>query len=107
MNGVEEITVRQLKGQIERGKVPVLLDVREQCEYDIVNLNGILIPLDQLPARVKELDVTAETVVYCHHGRRSWYAAEFLQQQGFTRVKSLAGGIDAWSEQIDPSMPRY
>ena len=84
-----------------------LLDVREPFEAEIANLGGVLIPLGDLPARINELDSTRETIVYCHHGNRSRYAAEFLQRQGFGNVKNLTGGIDAWSIEIEPTKPRY
>lgn len=68
---------------------------------------SILIPLDTLSQSLEKLDRNAEIVAHCHHGMRSADAAAFLAQQGFKNVKSLVGGIDAWSAQIDPSVPRY
>ncbi len=102
-----EIPVRELKARLDGGEEPLLLDVREQYEHEIVNLRGILIPLGHLPMRLDELDPTCEIIVYCHHGNRSLYAAEFLKTRGFDRVRSLAGGIDAWAREIDPTMPLY
>ena len=107
MQRIEELSVQQLKGRLDRGEEVFLLDVREPFEAELANLSGLLIPLGELAARFNELDSTREIVVYCHHGNRSRYAAEFLQRQGFGSVKNLTGGIDAWSIQIEPTMPRY
>jgi len=104
---VAEMSVAQLKESLEKGQELFLLDVREPCEYEIANLNGLLIPLGELPARFGELDKKLQIVVYCHHGNRSKNAAEFLQRQGFRSVRNLAGGIHAWATEIDPKMPRY
>ncbi|HTY58905.1 MAG TPA: molybdopterin-synthase adenylyltransferase MoeB [Bacteroidota bacterium] len=101
------ITVTDLKSQIDRGESPFLLDVREVVEYQIANLGGHLIPLNDLPRRVHELDSSQEIVVYCHSGNRSGQAVQFLKQLGFRKVKNLLGGIDEWAERIDPAMPRY
>ena len=107
MQIVAEMSVAQLKDSLEKGEELFLLDVREPFEYEIANLNGLLIPLGELPARFDELDKKREIVVYCHHGNRSRYATEFLLNQGFPSVRNLAGGIDAWSTEIDPKLPRY
>ncbi len=86
----------------------LLLDVREQGEAAIAALPGsVLIPLRQLASRLGELDAGARTVVYCHHGVRSAHALDLLQRSGFRRVRHLEGGIDAWSRDIDPTVPRY
>jgi sulfur-carrier protein adenylyltransferase/sulfurtransferase len=107
--GVDEnaITVTDLKAEIDRGENPFLLDVREPVEYQIANLGGHLIPLNDLPRRVHELDSSQEIVVYCHSGIRSGQAVQFLKQLGFRKVKNLLGGIDEWAETIDTDMPRY
>ncbi len=102
-----DITVEQLKAQRDRGENLFLLDVREPHEYDIVHLDAHLIPLGDLPARMSELDTTQDIVVYCRTGVRSAQAAEFLRKSGFARVRNLTGGIDAWAQRIDPSLPRY
>jgi adenylyltransferase/sulfurtransferase len=104
---VPEMSVTQLKDRLEAGADLFLLDVREPFEHEIANLKGLLIPLGELPARLKELDKEREIVVYCHHGNRSRRAAEFLTRQGFRSVTNLAGGIEAWAIEIDPTMPRY
>jgi sulfur-carrier protein adenylyltransferase/sulfurtransferase len=88
--------------------VPVLLDVREAPEVSFASLpDAVHIPLGQLPERLGELDPTRPLVVYCHHGVRSSRALGMLERSGFTRVRHLTGGIDAWSVQVDPELPRY
>ena len=87
-----------------------LLDVRLPIEHNFVALpDSILIPIQELPARWSEVQPKPEQklVLYCHHGVRSWHAAVFLEQQGFTNVHSLEGGIDAWALEIDTEMKRY
>ncbi len=102
-----EITVGDLKAKLDRGEDVFVLDVREPHEYRIVNLNGYLVPLNDLPKRVNELDSAKDIVVHCHHGIRSVRAVDFLRQVGFKKVKNLVGGIDQWSLKIDPKLPRY
>jgi molybdopterin/thiamine biosynthesis adenylyltransferase/rhodanese-related sulfurtransferase len=102
-----EILPKELKGKFDRGEDVFVLDVREPHEYQIVNMGGHLIPLNDLPRRVNELDSSREIVVHCHHGPRSARAVEFLQEMGFRKVKNLVGGIDQWAVQVDPSLPRY
>ena len=102
------ITPRELKERLDKGDSPVLLDVREPYEYSLAHLEGsVLIPLGTLPESLGQLDREREIVAYCHHGMRSADAVGFLLQQGFKNVKNLVGGIDAWSLQVDPSVPRY
>ncbi|MEW6247974.1 MAG: rhodanese-like domain-containing protein [Nitrospirota bacterium] len=102
------ITPRDLKARLDKGDKLVLLDVREPWEHSLAKIEGsILIPLGTLPQSLDKLDRHAEIIAYCHHGMRSADAAGFLLQQGFTNVKNLVGGIDAWSVQVDPSVPRY
>ncbi len=92
----------------ERSPNIVLLDVREQFEWDIAHINGArLIPLGELPARLRELDGHAEIVTYCHRGTRSRSAADILRAAGFSKVRNLTGGIDAWSTEVDAAVPRY
>jgi adenylyltransferase/sulfurtransferase len=107
---VQEITPRDLAKGLENGQAIRLLDVRQPWENQLASLPGsVLIPLNELPERAREiLRSSAETlVVYCHHGIRSVSAADFLQRLGLRDVKSLAGGIDAWSCEVDPTVPRY
>lgn len=102
------ITPKELKTRLDRGDQLVLLDVREPWEHAIAKLdNSVLIPLGTLPQSLDKLDKNAEIIAYCHHGMRSGDATAFLLQQGFSNVKNLIGGIDAWSLQIDHSVPRY
>jgi adenylyltransferase/sulfurtransferase len=103
-----EITVEELKRRRDAGETLVLLDVREPQEYEIARIDGAtLIPLGQLPDRLGELKNDVELVVHCHSGMRSARAVQFLRQHGYARAVNLAGGIDAWSERIDPSVPQY
>lgn len=86
---------------------PVLVDVREPWEIEKASLPGITaIPMREIPARAGELDRGREIVAVCHHGGRSMQVAVFLEQQGF-KVNNLTGGMDAWSIQVDPKIPRY
>ena len=103
-----EIPPRGLKEKLDSGQQIVLLDVREPGEYEIAHLEGAtLIPLNDLPQSADQLDPQTEIVTYCHHGMRSLHAAAFLYQSGFENVKSLAGGIDQWAVEIDPTLTRY
>src|ERR1700678_3672779 len=106
-NGVPEIQVEELKRRLDGKEDFVLLDVREPHEYQICNLGGKLIPLNDLPNRINELDSSRDIVVHCKMGGRSAKAVAFLQQAGFAKVKNLAGGITAWSERVDPTVPKY
>jgi len=100
------IDVTTFKQERDAGKDYFLLDVREPHEFKIAQIGGYLLPLGDLQKRVGELDKNREIVAQCKSGGRSQKAAEFLQQAGF-KVKNLAGGILAWSEQIDPKVPKY
>jgi molybdopterin/thiamine biosynthesis adenylyltransferase/rhodanese-related sulfurtransferase len=106
-NGVPQIGPEELKRRQTAGEDVFVLDVREPHEYQIANIGGHLIPLNDLPKRIGELDREKNIVVQCKSGGRSQRGAEFLQQQGFTHVENLAGGITAWSEKVDPSIPKY
>jgi len=103
-----EIGPRDLKARLDRGDEVALVDVREPHEVAIARIAGaVLIPLRTLPARVAELDRGREIVLMCHHGHRSMRALEFLRQSVFGKLKNLRGGIDAWSRDVDPAVPRY
>ena len=104
---VPTISVEELKSRQDAGDDLFVLDVREPHEYQICNLNGYLIPLNDLPKRVNELDSSREIVAHCRSGMRSAKAVEFLRQAGFKKVRNLTGGILAWAEKIDPKMPKY
>src|ERR1700734_551641 len=104
---VPEITPRELKARLDRGDALYILDVREPHEYQICNLGGHLIPLGDLSKRASELDSSREIVAHCRSGKRSAEAVEFLQRAGFRKVLNLKGGILAWSDEVDPSVPKY
>jgi len=104
---VPEITPRELKARLDRGDDLFILDVREPHEYQICNLGGHLIPLGDLSRRVSELDSSREIVAHCRSGKRSAEAVEFLRQAGFRKALSLKGGILAWSDEVDPKVPKY
>jgi len=87
---------------------PLLLDVRESWEHEKARIAGSqLVPMGQIQARLAELDDEREVVAICHHGGRSMQVAIFLEKSGFAKVHNLAGGIDAWSRTVDPSIPLY
>ena len=105
--GYKNLTPRELVEKLERGEAPVLLDVREQWEYERARIRGSqLVPLADLQDRLHGLDPGAETVVICHHGLRSAHATRFMDRSGFVNVYNLEGGLDAYSA-VDPSVPRY
>jgi rhodanese-related sulfurtransferase len=106
-NGIPEMTAKELKLRLDQGEEIFILDVREPHEYQICNLKGKLIPLGELPRRVHELDSSREMVVHCRSGKRSADAVQFLQQAGFKKLWNLKGGVLAWSDEVDPSMPKY
>ncbi|HKC48278.1 MAG TPA: molybdopterin-synthase adenylyltransferase MoeB, partial [Gemmatimonadales bacterium] len=91
-----------------RDPATVLVDVREPFEWDIVHVDGARhVPLRELPARMRELDGHADVLVVCHHGTRSRQAVELLKAAGFSKARSVRGGIDAWATEVDPRLPRY
>src|SRR5213594_2081961 len=103
-----EITAEELKGEWDRNPDLLVIDVREPHEYEIAHIDGaVLIPLGELPDRLGEVDGHREVVTHCHHGARSLKALEILKAAGFSKVRSLRGGIDAWAVNVDPSLPRY
>jgi rhodanese-related sulfurtransferase len=105
-----EIDVLSVKQMLDRGEKFVLLDCREPSEVATASIAGSMhIPMRDIPARLAELDSAKQgrVVVHCHHGGRSLRVTNYLRQQGFTQAQNMAGGIDAWSEHVDPSLPRY
>jgi adenylyltransferase/sulfurtransferase len=103
-----DLSVRDYQALRERGEDHVLVDVREPHEQRIAHIEGaVLIPLRTLPDRIGELDPIRTVVLFCHHGGRSMRALEHLRAHGFTRVRNLEGGIDAWSQEADASVARY
>lgn len=106
-NAIPQLAAKELKLRIDAGEQIFILDVREPWEYKIAQIGGKLIPMNDIPQRLAEIDREREIVVHCHHGVRSQRVAEFLQQSGYPRVVNLAGGIDAWSREVDPNVPKY
>jgi adenylyltransferase/sulfurtransferase len=106
-DGIVEITPKDLKARLDHGDDLFILDVREPHEYQICNLKGKLIPLGELPRRAAELDSSREMVVHCRSGKRSADAIHFLQKAGFKKLLNLKGGVLAWADQVDPTMPKY
>ncbi|CAN5516710.1 molybdopterin-synthase adenylyltransferase MoeB [soil metagenome] len=105
---VPTIDVQELHAKLTAGERPTLLDVREMFEDEIARIDGrMLIPLGELPQRLQEIPCAGEVIVYCHSGVRSAHATQVLRQAGFERVYNLAGGIDAWSREVDPAVARY
>jgi adenylyltransferase/sulfurtransferase len=107
---LKQISVGELDRMLKAGEPVYLVDVRQQWEHDRAQLaDQVLVPLDELPSRLDEIEPPdgALVVAYCHHGVRSLSAAAILEHAGHPRVASLAGGIDRWSLEIDPKIPRY
>ncbi len=106
-NGIPQITVKELKRRRDAGESVYLLDVREPYEYQIVQIGGTLIPQNDVPNRLSEIPKDREIIVQCRSGARSQKIAEFLKQSGYPQVVNLAGGILAWSDEIDPKVQKY
>jgi adenylyltransferase/sulfurtransferase len=107
---MREITVQELQERLAAGEKPYLLDVRQKWEHELARLPGSkLLPLDELASRTSEIEAAKDELVvcYCHHGVRSLHAALVLGAAGFKDAVSLRGGIDAWSQLVDPGVPRY
>jgi rhodanese-related sulfurtransferase len=103
-----DITCQDVKARMDKGDDVVLIDVREPAEVAYCAIPGsVHIPLAEIPRRMSEIDQGRETVIVCHVGGRSMQAALFLRARGYDNVYNLAGGIDAWSRTVDPSVPRY
>jgi rhodanese-related sulfurtransferase len=105
-----QITPAELSARMQKGEKPYFLDVRQDWENQLSRIEGsVLVPLDQLPARLDDVQPAQGQVIvtYCHHGMRSLSAAALLEQHGVKNVLSLSGGIEAWSTQVDPKVPRY
>jgi len=103
-----EITPANAKARLDRGEELVLIDVREPWEHQVCRIEGAqLIPLGSLAASLQTLPDVDEVICYCHHGMRSLDAATWLRFQGIEKAKSLAGGIERWSLEVDPNIPRY
>ena len=105
-----EIDVLSVKQLLDSGEPLLLLDVREPHEHAAAKIDAAtLIPMGQIPSRLAEIEAykTGRVVVHCHHGGRSQRVMNYLRQQGFKSVQNMIGGIDEWSLQVDPSVPRY
>jgi sulfur-carrier protein adenylyltransferase/sulfurtransferase len=106
-NGVPQLSVKEFKQRIDAGEDVFLLDVREPYEYQIAQIGGTLIPQNDVPQRLAEIPRDREIVVQCRSGARSQRIAEFLKQSGYSKVFNLAGGILAWSDEIDSKVQKY
>jgi len=105
---IQEISVGELKAARERGEKPLVLDVREDWEVQLARIPDVVhVPMNQLPARLGEFEREKAIIVMCHAGGRSLRVAHFLSNQGFTNVANLTGGIQAWSESVDATVPQY
>lgn len=105
---MKQMSVKELHQRREAGEQIILLDVREQNEVDYCRIAGAIhIPMNQVPARMNELNPQDTIVVHCHKGGRSMQVCHFLERHGYKDVSNLEGGITAWSLQIDPTVPRY
>lgn len=105
---IREVTVQELKARRDRGETPLVIDVREDWELQLARIPGVVhVPMNQIPARLGEFDREAEAIIMCHAGGRSLRVAQYLANQGFTNVVNLAGGIAAWSDHVDATVPQY
>ena len=106
-----ETSPQDIQRRIDAGEPLLLIDVREPAEFAITRIEGAtLIPMREIPASLQQLEAKSDDatlIVFCHHGVRSLNVAHWLREQGVPACQSMAGGIDAWSTQIDPSVPRY
>ena len=111
---MREFNAQQLKAYLETcqhepdSPAPLLLDVRQPWEYEVCKLDSsVLVPMSQIPAKVASLDTERETVVICHHGIRSRSVGRYLEQNGFTNIINLSGGVDQWAKTVDNTMATY
>jgi sulfur-carrier protein adenylyltransferase/sulfurtransferase len=103
-----EISAREVKDRLDRGEKLLLVDVREPREFEICHIEGaVLIPMGTIPSNLQKLDTDEDVICFCHHGVRSMDVANWLRAQGVKSAKSMAGGIDRWSSEIDPTVARY
>ena len=109
---MRQVLPAEVQALVDAGPAPLLLDVREDWEFRFAairlpGLNTLHLPMNELPQRLAEFDPAQPILCICHHGMRSAQVVAFLERAGFESVYNLAGGIDAWSQQVDPSVPRY
>jgi len=103
-----EISAREVKRRLDAGEKLLLVDVREPQEHALCQIEGaMLIPMGSIPANLQKLDTDEEVICFCHHGMRSLEVANWLRSRGVSTAKSMSGGIDRWSLEIDPNVPRY
>ena len=103
-----EIAPREVKGMIDRGEKFLFVDVREKWEFETSRIEGaVLVPMREIPANLAKFETADQIVLFCHHGIRSLDAAAWLRSQDVAGAKSMAGGIDRWSAEIDPGVARY
>lgn len=111
MSAPLEITAREVQHRIDAGEKLYLIDVREPSEFAVSKIEGaVLIPMRQIPGEIQEIETRADEaplIVFCHHGVRSLNVVHWLREQGVANCVSMAGGIDAWSATVDPTVPRY
>lgn len=106
---MRHFTARDLESYLKQAEVkPLLLDVREQWEFDYCHIEGsVLIPMGQLPAKLGTLDHEQEIILICHHGIRSRQMGYYMEQAGFNNLINLDGGVEQWAEDVDHTMKRY
>lgn len=107
---MQSLTAQELNSWLDDAArdTPVLLDVREPWEFETCHIEGsVTMPMNTVPDKLTELDTEQPIICICHHGVRSMQVATYLEQQGFTRVINLTGGVDAWARQVDSTMPTY
>jgi rhodanese-related sulfurtransferase len=103
-----EVSPQEVKQRMDRGEWFLFVDVREPWEYDTTRIEGSkLIPMREIPANLAALESAGDVILFCHHGMRSLDAAAWLRSQGVEGARSMTGGIDRWSTEIDPLIPRY
>jgi rhodanese-related sulfurtransferase len=103
-----EIMPQEVKRRLDSGEKLLLIDVREPHEHTMCRIEGsVLIPMGTIPANLQKLDIDEDVICFCHHGMRSLDVANWLRSRGVASAKSMAGGIDRWSIEIDPKVPRY
>lgn len=103
-----EISAGEVKQRLDRGEKLLLVDVREPHEHALCRIEGaVLIPMGTIPANLQRLDTDEDVICFCHHGMRSLDVANWLRAQGVKSAKSMAGGIDRWSLEVDSTVPRY
>jgi rhodanese-related sulfurtransferase len=103
-----EIAPREVRDLLVRDQKVLFVDVREPWEHETAHIEGsVLIPLGEIPANLARLENAEELVLFCHHGMRSLDAAAWLRSQGVEGARSMTGGIERWSTEIDPRVPRY